>query len=366
MWWEIQKNDGWKTLTHYLSCDERVHACFDDFITTFYWRFREKKGRPLGYYKHEINFQGFGGFEFDDNEKRKMGTCYLYNIKEHWIKESEFITGDVKITISQAYLLDKLGMDKLFTNWTQSKNILQTGSIDVSFDNLIGTFAHELAHAYQNTIYLQKKVNNVPISQCESSGEGERDKNYRLIKARYPKLVAEHNQLTAEIKALIIGSIEYQEFKLWWKEQDEERSDNSQPGIKNCENCGKINPYNYCQECSRASAEFNKLVLLIIKSKDPITLEKNWKIIKAHPLYINNQIFLKNDSQSSKTRLDNLYQTSKNYLNKLQNNSTNKQLIPQQLLWGLLIVVIIAFIGVIFWGYREEKGKKRGVLASGK
>jgi len=99
----------------------------------------------------------------------------------------------MSISLSQKLLLDKLGMDKLFKS---ERNYYLVG-----FDELIGTIAHELAHAFQNTIRINS--NEEVKSQCESSG----DKN------RYPELVAEHTALTNEIKNLIESSTEYQSFR---------------------------------------------------------------------------------------------------------------------------------------------------------
>jgi len=77
--------------------------------------------------------------------------------------------------------------------------------LKIHFDKLIKTIAHELAHAYQHTINLEKEGET---SQCESSGE--KDVNGNFL---YPELVVEHTQLIEEIKQMIIGSTEYQEFK---------------------------------------------------------------------------------------------------------------------------------------------------------
>jgi len=76
--------------------------------------------------------------------------------------------------------------------------------LPIGFEELIATIAHELAHAFQNTINLKEDEK----SQCESSGD--RDKNGNLL---YPELVAEHTALTEEIKQMIEISSEYQEFK---------------------------------------------------------------------------------------------------------------------------------------------------------
>ena len=67
------------------------------------------------------------------------------------------------------------------------------------------TVAHELAHAFQTTVNLEKDGER---SQCESTGG--RDANGNLL---YPELAAEHTALTNEIKQMIENSAEYQEFR---------------------------------------------------------------------------------------------------------------------------------------------------------
>jgi hypothetical protein len=81
--------------------------------------------------------------------------------------------------------------------------------LPIGFEELIATIAHELAHAFQNTINLKEDEK----SECESSGKRDTDGN--LL---YPELAAEHTALTEEIKQMIESSAEYQEFKEFWKE----------------------------------------------------------------------------------------------------------------------------------------------------
>jgi hypothetical protein len=93
-------------------------------------------------------------------------------------------------------------MDKWFSS--------ERSYLPVGFDELIGTIAHELAHAYQ---YIANLGKSKELSQCESTGR--RDINRNLL---YQELAAEHTALTEEIKSLIESSAEYQKFKVYWKE----------------------------------------------------------------------------------------------------------------------------------------------------
>jgi hypothetical protein len=80
-----------------------------------------------------------GHCKFDANQQAKT----VYTNGRETGKKIEL---DIKlnISLSQKLLLNKLGMDKWFT----SENSFYT----VSFDDLINTIAHELAHAYQQTV----------------------------------------------------------------------------------------------------------------------------------------------------------------------------------------------------------------------
>ncbi|CAG8437991.1 5986_t:CDS:2, partial [Scutellospora calospora] len=125
------------------------------------------KARITNEIHQQVKFQGFSGFK-DFSEETKMGHCEAPNLTEHW-------------------------------------QALDGKKVEVDLEGLIGTIAHELAHAYQFVANLGK---GEELSQCESTGE--RDANGNLL---YPGLAAEHTVLTKEIKEMIESSAEYQEFK---------------------------------------------------------------------------------------------------------------------------------------------------------
>jgi hypothetical protein len=221
-WWEAQKDDQWITLTDSFSKDSEVHRRFDSLIKTFYWRFREQKGLPKGTREPEIDFQGFEEFSID--LEGEMGHCKWVAklIEEETFQERNgkeipgtraktgkfHYEGVMSIVINRLYLLSKLGMDEFITGKPALSGNYQCRN--VSFSQLIGTVAHELAHAYQNTINIEKK-DQKEHSQCRSSGD--KDANGNPL---FPKLVAEHDQLTSEIEQMITSSSEYQEFQTWW------------------------------------------------------------------------------------------------------------------------------------------------------
>lgn len=246
--WEKQKNDKWKTLTNPLTRDLQIHSQFNNLITTFYWKFREHKGIPEGTYTPEIDFQGFKKFK-DFSKATKMGHCkFELNIK--WLEEingkkvegSEIYEAKMSIVLNQKFLLDKLGMDKWFSS--------EDRYLSVSFEELIATIAHELAHAYQNTI----RVNNGKEvkSQCESTGD--RDTSGKLL---YPELAAEHTALSEEVKRMIENSAEYQEFKKWWKADEFDANNNKKPNLPERKN-KEVDPNSFQSKSNNLDQQTSK------------------------------------------------------------------------------------------------------------
>lgn len=265
-----QKDSKWKNLTDSLRGSQEVHSRFDEFITKIYWLFREKKGKPQGTIT-EIDFQGFKGFRADKElrGKRKYrvyGRCDAKFSRKKNQPETE--TGKISILINQLYLLDKLGMDKVVSSYSEAESWREQEFTDINFDKLINTIAHELAHAYQFTIHIRKS-DGATKSECESSGKKNRNGNFL-----YPDKVAEHTQLTAEIEKMTIALPEYQEFKIWWTSKspsgeeescrDEKNIDSENKSLserKNCEYCGKIKSYNCCERSFQEQSKSNNLFI---------------------------------------------------------------------------------------------------------
>ncbi|CAI2182101.1 11892_t:CDS:2, partial [Funneliformis geosporum] len=147
---------------------------------------------------------------------------------------------------------------------------------EIHFDELIKTIAHELAHAYQFTI--NSKIEGEK-SSCESSGK--KDANGIFL---YPALVAEHTQLTEEIKQIITSSPYYQEFKA-------------------CENTFG---FDYCFECRQEKKELEDLIVWLENSQNLASLEKNYQEIKKKSLYDANKKTL-DKNQNNKELIDNYY-----------------------------------------------------------
>ena len=246
--WEAQKNGKWKTLTNPLTRDYEIHSQLDNLITTFYWKFRERKGVPQEIHNSEIDFQGFKEFE-DFPGETKMGHCefelnitFLQALDNKKIEGSETYKAKISISLSQKYLLNRLGMDEFITDYHENEKGRSWTTLSINFNELISTIAHELAHAYQNTI----RVNNGEAvkSQCASSGD----------KENYPALVAEHTALTSEIKRMIENSSEYQEFKEWWNNKNSQTMKSKQNKENTVSSLSSSNP-EFCQLCKKNKGE---------------------------------------------------------------------------------------------------------------
>ncbi len=218
-WWKLQKDNGWIMLTLPFAQNPEFHTRFDRIFKHFYQKAVERKGIASD---PRIEFKGFK--EFKVEEKGKYGEMGLTEFNEKWFG-NELTEVEIFIDINRVYLLNsrKIGMDKFFPTSAE-------GFIIINFDSLIETIAHEIAHAIQSV----KNIDNFTAdpeapdekgkpghirSQCESSGLGTRDEKNpaKLIKPKYPQLVAEHTKLTEEFKQMIINSPEYKEFETWWK-----------------------------------------------------------------------------------------------------------------------------------------------------
>lgn len=258
-WWNLQKDGKWKDLVAPLKANSEIHSQLDNLIKTAYWNFREKK-RIDKNYKPLIVFQGFAGFA-DFPLEGKMGHC-KNEIEEKiaWkevdgekvvgSEKTEIVEIIINIELSQKLLLSKLGMDWLVSDYQEG---VKWGGFRVDFDQLIGTIAHELAHAFQFT-----KNDDKVKSQCESTGD--RDENGNLV---YPQLAAEHTQLTSEIKSMITNSLEeYQEFKNWWNGRENE------PNLLKKTNENKINQDEKKGKCSKCGKEQLESELTIIGVKE--------------------------------------------------------------------------------------------------
>jgi len=107
-----------------------------------------------------------------------MGRCFTEKII-YPIKQKE-----ANISLNRLYLLNKFGHDKYFADYPQG----DYSYLDISFDKMIKTCSHELAHYFQ----LVKNGR----SSCES--------DLVLNNGKYDgELAKEHEEFTQEIYELV-------------------------------------------------------------------------------------------------------------------------------------------------------------------
>jgi len=115
-----------------------------------------------------------------------MGRCFAEKVI-YPVKQKE-----INISLNRLYLLNKFGQDKYFTDYPQG----DYSYLDISFDKMIKTCSHELAHYIQFVKHRR--------SSCES--------DLVLNNGNYDKgLVEEHKEFTREIYQLVKNSEDYSE-----------------------------------------------------------------------------------------------------------------------------------------------------------
>lgn len=238
--WNKQKNGNWRILTERLDKSPEVKTKFNQFITHFYHRYKElKKDIPT---HPAANLKGFGHFYVDGageaGKVTEMGHTKLLDGESKLSKmpnETKWtiVNYPSQININQLYLLNNGKnpggrMDKFFY---KEPKFIPGGTLEyleISFDKLIQTIAHEIAHAFQTAknISEDKTFTNTEgkpefddkISDCWESGEGEWDhKEHKLKIPKYPELVKEHKQFEIEIEQMIKKDPFFQRFKTWWE-----------------------------------------------------------------------------------------------------------------------------------------------------
>jgi hypothetical protein len=117
-----------------------------------------------------------------------MGRCFTEKVI-YPTKQKE-----INISLNHLYLLNKFGHDKYFTDYPQG----DYSYLDISFDKMINTCSHELAHYIQFVKYER--------SSCES--------DLVLNNGNYNgELAKEHKEFTRKIYQLIKNSGEYSELE---------------------------------------------------------------------------------------------------------------------------------------------------------
>src|SRR3954469_7179400 len=158
-------------ITEELDKDPAVKAKFDQIITNFYHRYKDSKKNSIPTHPG-VNFRGFRNFYIDrqggfvtemgstgppEDYKGSIQTAPTVIIKDF----------PLEIKLNQLYLLNNGrnpggAMDKFYYEKPTEKSIKY---LDISFDKLKKTIAHEIAHAFQN-------AKNVSEDKAVDTGDG--------------------------------------------------------------------------------------------------------------------------------------------------------------------------------------------------
>jgi hypothetical protein len=161
-----------------LANSPKIKEFFTDLLTNYAEKFATDKNLDIS----QLPSLKFAGFYYDQKtgqELETMGHCFprqlIYPYKEEIIN----------IELNRLYLLNKLGHDKYFTSNPEYGDYTY---IDISFDKMIDTCSHELAH------YVQLAKHG--RSSCEG--------DLILNNGKYDgELTKEHEEWTGEIYQLI-------------------------------------------------------------------------------------------------------------------------------------------------------------------
>jgi hypothetical protein len=164
-----------------------IHSFFSDLLKTYSEKF--SKSKRLDTSQLPLKFESLYSDPQTGNGFGVMGRCFTETIIYPYQQKIAIIS------LNRLYLLNKLGTDRYFTSDDYSY-------IDISFDKMIDTCSHELAH------YIQFIKHGK--SSCESDlilGSGKYSEElakeheeftqeiYQLIKNDFPKLEKQWNEV---------------------------------------------------------------------------------------------------------------------------------------------------------------------------
>lgn len=179
---------------HLVSTDDlvngpKVQAFFSDLLRNYAEKFASSKSLDISHLP--LNFAGFYSDKKIGSGYGEMGRCFtekaIYPIKQKI----------ANISLNRLYLLNKFGHDRYFTDYPQG----DYSYLDISFNKMIETCSHELAHYIQFVKHGR--------SSCES--------DLKLENGNYDEeLAREHEKFGGEIYHLI--KQDYSEWERQWKE----------------------------------------------------------------------------------------------------------------------------------------------------
>lgn len=195
--YELQNN--YLVSTDDLANSPAIHSFFTDLLITYAEKFARSKELDIS----ELPSLKFAGFYYEPETGRNlgsgqgtgtMGRCSPRQLIRPYKEEK------INIGLNRLYLLNKFGHERYFTNNPEQGDYFY---IDISFDSMLETCSHELAHYIQLAKWGK--------SSCES--------DLMLNNGKYDgELAKEHEEWTGEIYQLVNGSPEYEKWGGKWKE----------------------------------------------------------------------------------------------------------------------------------------------------
>jgi len=163
-----------------------IHSFFTDLLKTYSEKF--SKSKRLDASQLPLKFESLYSDPQTGNGFGAMGRCFTETIIYPYQQKIAIIS------LNRLYLLNKLGTDRYFTSNDYSY-------IDISFDKMIDTCSHELAHYIQFIKHGKSSCKSDLILGNENYDE---------------ELAQEHKEWTEEIFGMI--KQEYSEWEKRWKE----------------------------------------------------------------------------------------------------------------------------------------------------
>src|SRR5207248_3388362 len=114
-----------------------IYSFFTDLLKTYSQKFAQSKSLNLS--PLPLKFESFYSDPQTGNGYGAMGRCFpetiIYPTKQK----------QINLEINQLYLLNKFGHDKYFASYPQGDYFY----LDISFEKMLKTCSHELAHYFQ-------------------------------------------------------------------------------------------------------------------------------------------------------------------------------------------------------------------------
>jgi hypothetical protein len=172
-----------------------------------------------------VDFQGYDGFLTPEDEKGSsegsttLGITLTKDEIMNWgweAQENGQVLGEnrclflennyrpIKIRLKKILFFNREGYDEWINGVSQKDQKTSHNYFDISWDQVVETIAHELAHAVINSLQPNKSQK---LNEYGSSYWGERGGGHGEL----------HDNFQKRIEGMMKESSEFQEFETWWK-----------------------------------------------------------------------------------------------------------------------------------------------------